>query len=228
MPGNSIQGTRKSSIQEPEQAFVAQSGTVLAGKCCLVVDDELLIALDIEQILLAASAAYVACFADAAEALAALRSGSRFDVAVLDVLLRGTTRDSFSVAAALQLQNTPFVFLTGMRGVDLRPGEFPAVPVVEKPCPSRRSWSKLWSTHSRRAERQAAAYHSSITCRAGLVRRTLSSSSLCTRRTEMMWCWPPDCGSLLVSTIVSSPLVQSTVPTCLPSEPSTSMCSLMS
>jgi CheY-like chemotaxis protein len=134
MPSDSIRGTRKSSIQELEQASVAQSGTVLAGKRCLVIDDELLIALDIEQILLAAGAASVTCLASAEEALVSLRSGSRFDVAVLDVLLRGTTRDSFNVAAALQLQNTPFVFITGMRGADLRPGESPAVPVVEKPC----------------------------------------------------------------------------------------------
>lgn len=134
MPEELIPGTRKSSIQELEQAFVAQSGTVLAGKRCLVVDDELLIALDIEQILRAAGAASVTCLASAEEALASLRSGPRFDVAVLDILLRGATRDSLSVAAALQSQNTPFIFLTGMRGVDLRPGEFPAVPVVEKPC----------------------------------------------------------------------------------------------
>ena len=113
---------------------MAQSGTVLAGKRCLVVDDELLIALDIEQILRAAGAASVTCLASAEEALASLRSGPRFDVAVLDILLRGATRDSLSVAAALQSHSTPFIFLTGMRGADLRPGEFPAVPVVEKPC----------------------------------------------------------------------------------------------
>jgi CheY-like chemotaxis protein len=98
-----------------------------------VVDDELLIALDIEQILLAAGAASVICFASAEEALASLRGGARFDVAVLDILLRGTAGDSLRVATALQLQQTPFVFLTGMRGADLRPGEFPAAPVLEKP-----------------------------------------------------------------------------------------------
>jgi len=115
------------------ELFVAQSDLVLAGKSCLVVDDEMLIALDIEQILLAAGAANVICLASAEEALASLRSGSRFDVAVLDILLRGVTRDSFSLAAALQLLKTPFVFLTGMRGADLRAGKFPDVPVVEKP-----------------------------------------------------------------------------------------------
>ena len=113
---------------------MAHSHTVLAGKRCLVLEDELLIALDIELILQAAGAASDICLASADETLAALRGGSRFDVAVLDILLRGATRTSASVAAALQLQKTPFVFLTGMRGADLRPGEFPAAPVVEKPC----------------------------------------------------------------------------------------------
>ena len=112
---------------------MAQPHPVLAGKRFLVVDDELLIALDIEQTLLAAGAASVICLASAEEALASLRGGSRFDGAVLDVLLRGATSASLNVAAALQLQKTPFVFLTGMRGADLRAGEFPAAPVVEKP-----------------------------------------------------------------------------------------------
>ena len=106
--------------------------SMLVGKSCLVVDDELLIALDIEQILLAAGAASVICLASAEEALASVH-GSHFDVAVLDVLLRGAAHASFSVAAALQLRNTPFVFLTGMRRADLRMSEYPAAPVVEKP-----------------------------------------------------------------------------------------------
>ena len=112
---------------------MTQQPPLLAGIRCLVLDDEMLIALDIEQILLAAGAADVICFSDAAEALAALNDGARFDVAVLDVLLRGPIHTGLSVAAALQLQNTPFVFLTGMRGADLRASEFPAAPVVEKP-----------------------------------------------------------------------------------------------
>ena len=112
---------------------MAQSHPVLADKSCLVLDDELLIALDIEQVLLAAGAASVTCFGNADEALAALRNGSHFDVAVLDVLMHDATRVGLKVAAELQLRKTPFVFLTGMRGDDLRAGEFPAVPVVEKP-----------------------------------------------------------------------------------------------
>ena len=112
---------------------MAQPHSVLADKSCLVLDDELLIALDIEQILLAAGAASVTCFGNADEALAALRNGSRFDVAVLDVLLHGATRTGLNIAAELQTLMTPFVFLTGMRGADLPAGQFREAPVVEKP-----------------------------------------------------------------------------------------------
>ncbi len=105
---------------------------LLIGKRCLVLDDEFLIALDIQHILEAAGA-IVTCVSEAADALAAIRSGPRFDLAVLDVVLSGATRPSLTVAAALAMQRTPFVFLTGMRGEDMHTREFPNAPVVEKP-----------------------------------------------------------------------------------------------
>lgn len=116
---------------------MAQSNTLLSGKRCLVLEDELLIALDLEQILEAAGAASVTCVSSADEALSALRSGVHFDIAVLDVLLRGATRTSRSVAAALHVKKIPFVFLTGMRGAELEAREFPAAPLVEKPYQPR-------------------------------------------------------------------------------------------
>ena len=109
------------------------SDSGLTGKTCLVLEDEFLIALDIEQILEAAGAARVVCFSDAQEALTALRRGARFDLAVLDILLSNATRTSLDVAAALQLQNTPFVFLTGIRNAESEVRQFPMAPVVEKP-----------------------------------------------------------------------------------------------
>src|SRR3569832_2994457 len=56
----------------------------LTGKRCLVVDDEFLIALDIQQALEQAGAAEVVCAGTTAEALAAVKA-ARFDVAVLAV-----------------------------------------------------------------------------------------------------------------------------------------------
>jgi CheY-like chemotaxis protein len=105
----------------------------VAGKRCLVLDDEFLIALDIQQILEAAGAADVVCVGSADEALEVLRNDPSFDVAVLDVKLSGPGGSSLNVAAALTLQGTAFVFLTGMRSDDVHTRNYPAVPVVEKP-----------------------------------------------------------------------------------------------
>lgn len=112
---------------------MAPPETLLAGKRCLVLDDEFLIALDIQQILEAAGAKTVICTGNADDAMAAIRGGPRFDFAVLDVVLSGATRTSVMVAATLTAQKTPFVFLTGMRGEDVHTREFPKAPVVDKP-----------------------------------------------------------------------------------------------
>ncbi|HVZ53013.1 MAG TPA: response regulator [Pseudolabrys sp.] len=104
----------------------------IAGKCCLVLDDEFLIALDIQMILENAGASEVVCVGNADDALAALQS-RKFDFAVLDVKLSGAARTSLTVAAALADVGTPFVFLTGVRGDDLHLRQFPDAPMVEKP-----------------------------------------------------------------------------------------------
>jgi len=103
------------------------------GKRCLVLDDEFLIALDIQQTLELAGAAHVACVATASEALALLRASPDFDLAVLDVKLSGSDRNSLGVAALLSAKRMPFVFLTGMRVDDVHARQFPKVPVIEKP-----------------------------------------------------------------------------------------------
>jgi CheY-like chemotaxis protein len=105
----------------------------LAGLRCLVLDDEMLIALDIQQTLEAAGAAVVMCVANVAEALAALREAPKFDLAILDVMLSGAG-DSLALAAVLSQQRTPFIFLTGLRAADVQhTTKFPHTPVVEKP-----------------------------------------------------------------------------------------------
>jgi len=109
------------------------SETPLAGVRCLVLDDEMLIALDLQDILEAAGAA-VLCAGSAAMALDTLERDPRFDIAVIDVMLTGNVRNSLSVAVALMQRQIPFVFLTGMRAQDMEHTDrFPHVPVVEKP-----------------------------------------------------------------------------------------------
>src|SRR3954447_12526795 len=111
---------------------MANTSAFIASRRCLVVDDEFLIALDIQQTLEAVGAR-VTCLGDADEALAALAGGAQFDVAVLDLKLSGFARDSTSVAAALTRRGVPFVFLTGMRAGNELASNFPYAPLVEKP-----------------------------------------------------------------------------------------------
>jgi len=109
---------------------------VLAGKRCLVMDDEFLIALDIQQILEAAGASVV-CASNTTDALSALGDKFTFDIAVLDVQV-GESADvgSIDLARMLVEKDVPFVFLTGMRQSDLHAMDFPEAPVVEKPYES--------------------------------------------------------------------------------------------
>ena len=104
----------------------------ISGKRFLVLDDEFLIALDIQQILESAGAASVSCVGNAEAALKAIDAGVKFDLAVLDFKLSGGATDCLNIAAALTAQGTPFVFLTGMRE-DPDLGQYPNAPIVEKP-----------------------------------------------------------------------------------------------
>ncbi|MFY9784755.1 MAG: response regulator [Pseudolabrys sp.] len=109
------------------------SDKLLRGKRYLVLDDEFLIALDIQQILELAGAMYVASVATASEAIALVRREPKFDLAVLDVKLSGPEENSLGVAALLAEKGTPFVFLTGMRVDNVHARQFPQAPVIEKP-----------------------------------------------------------------------------------------------
>ena len=78
-----------------------KSDSLLSGKRCFVLDDEFLIALDIQQILERAGASHVTSVASAAEAIELLGREPKFDLAVLDVKLGSVERNSLDVAALL-------------------------------------------------------------------------------------------------------------------------------
>jgi CheY-like chemotaxis protein len=104
----------------------------LNGRHCLVLDDDFLIALDIQQLLQAAGA-IVTRFSTAAAAMSSLNRGTQFDVAVLDVKTGEAPHDSVAVAAALRSHGTPFVFLGDLNADEAQARAFPHAPVVEKP-----------------------------------------------------------------------------------------------
>lgn len=100
----------------------------MAAQRLLVVEDELLVALDIESILTEAGMVVVGPAASAAEALE-LISSTAFDAALLDANLHGEPIND--VAAALVERRIPFAYVTGYGRESLPPG-FEAA-IITKP-----------------------------------------------------------------------------------------------
>lgn len=105
---------------------------LLKGLRVLVLEDEILIALDLEQICrdLGADDVVIARSLDDANALA----GVVFDIAVLDVMLAGSSTVGF--ASGLREKGVPFVFTTGYIDPERFLGDLSDVQIVEKPFSS--------------------------------------------------------------------------------------------
>jgi CheY-like chemotaxis protein len=103
--------------------------TSMTGLKILVVEDEVLVALMIEDMLLDLECEVVGSARNVADALSLL-DGRLIDGAVLDLNLGGET--VYPVAEALAASGIPFVFLTGYgaAGIDL---SFSRVPAIAKP-----------------------------------------------------------------------------------------------
>ena len=95
----------------------------------LVVEDELLVAALLQDMLTDLGCAVVGPAARVAEALA-LIDGEAIDAAVLDVNLNREL--SYPVADALVARHIPFLFSTGY-GVDRIPGEYASHRILQKP-----------------------------------------------------------------------------------------------
>lgn len=100
----------------------------LAGKRVLVVEDELLVALLMEDMLAEAGCIVVGPFARVGAALAAARVEA-VDVALLDVNVAG--EKVFPVANALEERGVPFIFVTGY-----------AQAALPKDRPNWEAWTK--------------------------------------------------------------------------------------
>ena len=107
--------------------FVAPQ--ILSGKRVLIVEDELLVALLVEEFLLDFGCTPAALCSNVAEALEALESGA-FDLAVLDVNLGGER--SYPIADALATRGIPFLFVSGY-GNEAMPSDHSDWKVCAKP-----------------------------------------------------------------------------------------------
>ncbi|KQS87788.1 MULTISPECIES: HWE histidine kinase domain-containing protein [unclassified Rhizobium] len=96
----------------------------------LLVEDQMLIALDVESMLADHGISDVITSASAADALARLADFTP-DVAILDVNLGDGT--SLIVARELTIRGVPFLFATGYGKSEMIPPDFASVPVIRKP-----------------------------------------------------------------------------------------------
>jgi len=105
----------------------------LTGCRVLIVEDEYFLADDLRVALKSLGANVIALVGDLDEALDLLAHGG-FDVAVIDINLRGDL--AFTIADQLQRRGIPFVFSTGY-GADTIPARFADVIRWEKPFEPR-------------------------------------------------------------------------------------------
>jgi CheY-like chemotaxis protein len=99
----------------------------------LIVEDEMLVAMNIEDMLLAMGHE-VAGIASRLEPALALAAEGEFDLAMLDVNLAGSP--SFPVADLLSVRGIPYLFATGY-GVQGVEQAYRAAPVLQKPFRDR-------------------------------------------------------------------------------------------
>ena len=99
------------------------------NRSILIVEDEPLIAMMLEDFIMSLGHD-VSGSCDSVESALEEIEGGDFDLAILDVNLKG--RAVWPVASALRAKGTPFVLASGGH-VDPPPAEFLDVPMIEKP-----------------------------------------------------------------------------------------------
>jgi CheY-like chemotaxis protein len=104
----------------------------LSGRRVLVIEDEMMVAMLLQDMLADLGCAVVGPAARVEQALAMIDAASAgaLDVAVLDINLNG--QQSYSVADALAARSVPFVFATGYGQDSLKNG-YRSFPLLQKP-----------------------------------------------------------------------------------------------
>jgi DNA-binding response OmpR family regulator len=120
--------------RNPESSVRVETAPALDGVRVLVVEDDFIIALQLESLLLNAGAEIVGLCRSVEEALSLIEAGD-VGAAVLDVRLAGETITP--VARRLAQRGTPFVFYTGQVGGDPTLAEWRGCTVLSKPASAR-------------------------------------------------------------------------------------------
>jgi CheY-like chemotaxis protein len=102
----------------------------LSGRRVLVIEDEMLVAMLLEDMLADLGCTVVGSAARVEQALAMIEAAGSLDAAVLDVNLNG--QRSYPVADVLAARSVPFVFATGY-GEDSLMNVYRSFPLLQKP-----------------------------------------------------------------------------------------------
>lgn len=97
----------------------------------LVMEDEFLIAMDVEQLCHDHGAEEVVILRTLKEVVDGTVVPAKFNVAVVDLMLSGESTTEF--AKTLQASAVPFVFATGYAEDETMFAEFPGIAIVSKP-----------------------------------------------------------------------------------------------
>lgn len=132
LPGKHLTVTETLATARPAAVVAQPSGDFddLAQSCVLILEDQLVIAVGLEQILANARIEDVVTAGSEAEAMRLLAK-RKPDLAVLDINLG--TGTSIAVADELTRRKVPFLFATGYGDTISIPGHLKHVPVVRKP-----------------------------------------------------------------------------------------------
>lgn len=103
----------------------------LSGRRVLILEDEFLIAMDVEQLCRERGADDIVILRNLADTGGAGAVAERFDVAVLDLMLEGQSTVEFA-QELLQLR-VPFVIASGYSDLEELQDILPGAPVVGKP-----------------------------------------------------------------------------------------------
>lgn len=117
-----------------------------AGRSALLVEDQLVIALEAEDMLRAMGVEDLITVSTASDALRAV-GASKIDFAVLDVNLG--SHNSLAVADELKNRDIPFIFATGYGDSVMIPESLRSVPIVRKPYSEHSIRSGLEEAHSK-------------------------------------------------------------------------------
>jgi two-component SAPR family response regulator len=110
-----------------------KNGADLAGRRILIVEDQFLLAMELELLLQHRGCLVLGPVPSIDHALA-LIDGDPPDVALLDVNLKG--KRATPIAAALRSLGVPFVLITGYSGSQLSEPELRDAPRIDKPVSS--------------------------------------------------------------------------------------------